>query len=980
MLQGDVELGVLGPLEVRLAGRPVAVHGERQRALLTSLLLRRGNVVPLDRLVDDVFSEQPPEEVRNALQTYVARLRQALGPAAAIVVTRAPGYLLEVPAEAVDVERFTGLLLRAREAQTAATALALLEQALALWRGPAYVEFAASFARGEALRLQELWLGAREDHASLLLALGRPTEAAAALEPIVSQEPWRERGVELLVSALARAGRAGHALAAYRRYRQQLRDELGLDPSPRLQLLEEQVLRGELGSGKARRGSRQGRPLPVRATSFVGREQELAVIHRALVGGRLVTLVGPGGVGKTRLAHEAAAVEGWGWWVDLAPLVDPNGVPRALADALDLDIQPGTQLLDSLREWARGTGGLLVVDNCEHLLGAVAELAQELLAVSSALRLLATSRERLGVDGEQVFVVPPLGVPGPNGEDTHAPAVRLFCDRARAADADFAPRREVLMRVGEVCRALDGLPLAIELAAARIGTLTVDDLADRLDQRFELLRAERGGDARHHTLRAVVDWSFDLLTPEHQRLFLRLSVFASAFDIAAAESVVADDDLPPDRVADLLAGLADRSMLTRPGHTGVGRYRMLETLRAYAAARLPSSEADRFRRAHADFMVDLAERAEPGLYGPDESAWAQRLETWLDDLRTAWGWARDAGEVDVAVRLVAALTRYGYWRLRSDILRWGAWAAVTVPSHPRLAVAQAAAAHAAWMDGRLEEACGLARQGLKSAGGPTAPAAAAPLEALGDAALLSGELATAFEAYRGVAQLAAPGDLAGLAIATANQALVLSYAGDDQAACATASQAVTSARASANPTAIAMAQFAEGEALADLDPTAALAALEEAHQGAQGVGNRYIAGTALTATVALRSRHGPPEPALALFRDAIQHWRSSRNRGLIVTTLRNLVILLARTGRDQAAASLAATLEQRAASKSYGREAARITTALAAVRQRLGDAAFAQAWTAGSTRTLDEAAQDAVHVLNGAILNSGPVNSRADLP
>jgi predicted ATPase/DNA-binding winged helix-turn-helix (wHTH) protein len=712
-----------------MAGQPVQVPGARQRALLAALLLRRGTVVPFDRLVDDVFGEQPPDEARNALQTYVARLRHALGPAAGVVVTRAPGYSLEAPGDAVDAERFTALLARAREADSPAAALALLDQALALWRGPAYAEFAERFAR-----------------------------------------------------------------------------------------------------------------------------------------------------------------------------------------------------------------------------------------------LLATSRERLGVDGEQVLVVPPLEVPAPDAAEVRTPAVWLFCDRARAADPDFAPGREVLQRVGDLCRALDGLPLAIELAAARIGTLTVDDLADRLDARFELLRtAHRGSDARHHTLRGVVDWSFDLLTPQEQRLFLRLSVFAAAFDIAAAERIVADDDLPAAQVADLMAGLADRSMLTRPGHTGVGRYRMLETLRAYAAWRLPAAEAGRLRRRHAAFMVDLAERAEAGLYGPDEPAWARRVEAWLDDLRAAWSWVRVAGEVDLAVRLAAALTRYGYWRLRPDLLAWGAWAAASVPAHPRLAVAHAAAAHAAWMDGRLARARELARRGVAVAGGPTALAAAAPLEALGDAALLSGDLEAALEAYRGVAAHAAPGDLAELAVATANQALVLSYGGEDQAACAAARQAVAAALASANPTATAMARFAEGEALADRDPAAASAALEEARRRAQEVGNRFVAGTALTATVALRSRHGPPDQALALFRDAVEHWRSSRNRGLIVTTLRNLVVLLARTGRDEAATTLAATLQLQAPGKSYGTEAERIATALAAVRQRLGEAAYARAWTAGTARTLEEAADAAIR-----LLDSGP--------
>jgi predicted ATPase len=695
----------------------------------------------------------------------------------------------------------------------------------------------------------------------------------------------------------------------------------------------------------------------------LGRRRPDALEGQAVAAAPLVTLVGPGGVGKTRLAQEVAALQEAVWWVDLAPLRDPGAVPYAVADAVGIDLLPGTLLPDALGQWARRAHGLLVLDNCEHLLAAVARLADELLASASGLSLLATSRERLAIGGEQVLDVPPLEVAAPDAADG-GPAVRLFLDRAQAADPAVAPSPPLLRRVADICRALDGLPLAIELAAARIGTLTVDDLADRLHTRFELLRTGRGGaDSRHQALEAVVDWSFELLGGDEQRLFLRLSVFAAAFDIAAAEAVVADDDLPAGRVADLVARLAEQSMLTRPGPSGIGRYRMLETLRAYAASRLPDVEAGRLRRRHAGFMVDLAERAEVGLYGPEEKTWAQEVERWLDDLRAAWSWARDADDVDLAVRLAAALTRYAYWRLRSDLLAWGTWAAAAVPAHPRLAVAYAAAAAAAWGDGRLQAARDLARRGVEAGGGPAARAAAAPLEAVGDAAMLTGDLAAALEAYRQVAAIATPGDPAELAIATANQALTLAYAGDDQAA-RSAEEAVTAARTAANPTAIAMARFAEGEAFADIDPARASAALDEAQRRAREVGNRFVAGTALTATVALRARHGPPEEALALFRDAIDHWRTSRNRALLVTTLRNLVILLARTGRDEAAAALAATLQEAAPSRSYGTEAARITTALAAVRRRLGDAAYDRAWTAGAARTLEEAADHAMRLLD----------------
>jgi predicted ATPase/DNA-binding SARP family transcriptional activator len=958
-----IELGILGPLEVRVAGRPVPVPGVRQRALLAALLLGRGTVVPVDRLVDEVFGDAPPRETRNALQTYVTRLRQALGPAASVITTRAPGYVLEVPGDAVDAERFAALLGQARAAEAPMAALALLDRALALWRGPAYAEFASTFARGEALRLAELRLAAEEDRAVLLLRLDRVAEATAALEAIAAREPWRERAVELLVTALTQAGRTGHALAAYARYRDRLRDELGLDPSPKLRRLEEQVLRGTLEPVTPVRAGQDHRVRAARPTSFVGRERELTLVREAIAAAPLVTLVGPGGVGKTRLAQEVADLHDAVWWVDLAPLGDPDAVPFSVADAVGIDVLPGTLLPDALRQWARRAHGLLVLDNCEHLLTAVAKLADELLATAAGLSLLATSRERLAIGGEQVLEVPPLDVPPP-GASEGGPAIQLFLDRAQAADPAVAASPPLLRRVAGICRALDGLPLAIELAAARIGTLTIDDLADRLDTRFELLRTgRRDGHARHQALQAVVDWSFELLGADEQRLFLRLSVFAAAFDIAAAEAVAADDDLPPGRVADLMARLAEQSMLTRPGSSGIGRYRMLETLRAYAASKLPAGEAERLRRRHGSFMVDFAERAEAGLYGPEEAAWAHRVEFWLDDLRAAWSRARDADEADLAVRLAAALARYAYWRLRSDLLAWGTWAAATVPAHPRLPVAYAAAAANAWADGRLQEARDLARRGVEVAGGPAAPAAAAALEALGDVAMLTGDLAGALEAYRGVAATASPGDPAGLAIATANQALTLAYAGADQAAAA-AEEAVTAALAAANPTALAMARFAEGEALTDIDPARASAALEEGLWRAREVGNRFVAGTAMTAMVALRARHGPPEEALALFRDAIDHWRASRNRALLVTTLRNLVVLLARTGRDEAAAGLAATLQETAPSRSYGAEATRIATALAAVRRRLGDAAYDGAWTAGAARTLEEAADDAIRLLD----------------
>jgi predicted ATPase/DNA-binding SARP family transcriptional activator len=938
-------VNVLGTLHVVVEHRAVLLAGARQPALLAALVLGRGTVVSSDRLIDQVFDGEPPGDARNALQTCVTRLRQALGPAAGRIRTRSPGYLLDLPADAVDAERFAALLAD-RPGEGAQDVAARLDEALALWRGPAYAEFAAGFARGEAVRLEELRRTAQERRVEALLELGRVEDAVASAAGMVAAEPGRDRAVALLVTGLAIGGRAPEALAAYEAHRDWMRDELGLDPSPELRELHRRVLRGQLAT-PARSGElRQAGPARVVAP-LVGQEDVLTRATELLATSRLVTLVGPGGVGKTRLAWELyTRVDAA--WVDLAALTDPAAVPHAVAEAVGLAADPGTPLADTLRRWAGQASCLVVLDNCEHLLDAVAGVVATLLGGPGAVRVLATSRERIGVPGERPLVVPPLD---------EKPAVRLFLDRAAESGiAEIADDR-LLDRITGVCRALDGLPLAIELAAARVGSLTVDDLADRLDARFELLVAERsGGGPRHRTLGAVIDWSYRLLPEPERLLFARLHVFAAGFDIAAAEAVTAGEGVPADQVAHLLGRLAERSMLTRPGHAGVGRYRMLDTLRRYAATRLPPDEVTRLRSRHAEYLVGLTEPAGAGLLGPDEERCARRLEDSLDDARAAWAWARENGATDLAVRLVAALTPYAYWRLRLDVLGWGEWAAQTVPRHEGSATAYAAAATAAWMRGDPVLGRELATRGIEVAGGERATAAAGPLETRGDIALVTGDLAAALAAYRAGGELAAPATAA-RAIALANQALALAY-GDDPDAWPTARRAVAEARASGNPTAVAMARYAEGEAAADSDPTAALDALDEARRVAARVGNRLVTGVALTATVALRGRHGPPAAALALYRDALAHWRATGSRALLATALRNLVILLARTGRDREAVALAATVQHDAPTPTYGAEAGRIDRALAAARRRLGPAGFDAAWAAGATRTIDEAASD----------------------
>ncbi|HEX8008748.1 MAG TPA: hypothetical protein VF482_20240, partial [Trebonia sp.] len=609
----------------------------------------------------------------------------------------------------------------------------------------------------------------------------------------------------------------------------------------------------------------------------------------------------------------------------------------AIAEAAGVIGEPGVEPLGALREWARRADGLLVLDNCEHLLPAVASAVTALLAAGPRLRLLATSREPLGVPGELVVDVQPLSVPS---------AVELFI--ARVPVSGFTLDAALLGSIARICAALDGLPLAIELAAARIGSLTVDDLADRLGARFPLLR--RTGEGRHSALEEVVDWSFDMLTEDEQRLFLRLSVFAASFDIGTAEAVVADAELPAERIADLMARLADRSMITRPGPTGIGHYRMLETIRVYAATRLP--DADRFRRRHAEVFADFTEQADRGLFGPGEVAWTQRLESRLDDIRAAWAWSKDA-DLPLMVRLIVPLFRYAYWRLRADLLR------LAVPGVAAgSADCLAATAFAASMAGRLDEALRLAARAMEL--NPDSPLV---IEVFGDLAMFNGTLEDAIAAFQRSTGLY--DDPAAQAISFGNQALAYSYGGDDAEAGARADKSIALAVGSGNPTAICFARFVRAEVTADLDPETALELFETARVMADEIGNRLVSGVVRTASVALRGRYGPAEPALRLFHEVITHWVATESRSLLVTALRNLVLLLARTARDRAAAELAGALDATTPVASYGIEASRLDTALSAVRYRLGPEAYEEARAIGARRSFDEAALRALDLIPG---------------
>ncbi|MFE1577095.1 AfsR/SARP family transcriptional regulator [Streptomyces fradiae] len=747
----DLRIGVLGPMTAAVDGRQVPLGGPRQRAVLAVLVAARGRPVTQEALIARAWDGRSAPSPAT-LHSYVAALRKALEPgrtagrAARVLVREHAGYALRIDPRGVDAERFTALaarggeLLRAGDAEGAAAAL---DEALALWRGHAYADFAgASFAAPESARLHGLRRSAQEDLFAAELARGRHTAVVGDLEKHAAEEPLGERGWELLALALYRAGRQGDALAALRRARRVLAEELGVDPGPSLRRLEAAVLaqdtalaapvppaggagggvvhagatpgagreggdgahagpvhgapehadlahggtvlegagRGGTASGvlpyepaprpagpypaaphgdgaphgddpaggAVTAGIRRGRNLPFPLTGLVGREDEKRRVAALLAEHRLVTLTGPGGIGKTRLmldvAHARADEDG-PWLVELADLEDPDPrlVAVSVADALGIrDGASAARVAEVLGD--RGT--LLVLDNCEHVREAAAGLAAELLARCGALRVLVTSREPLGLTGEAVYEVPPL---------TAEAGAELFLSRARAVTPGWAPDEGEARAAERICAELDGLPLAIELAAAQCRVLSVEQVSRALDDRFAVLVGGPGtGPVRHRALRAAVEWSHRLLTGPERAAFHRLGVFAGSFDLDAATAVCGGPVLAE------LAALVRKSLLTAETGTSPRRYRMLETLKQYARRRADPAELAAAQAAHRAWVLARASAAARLMEGPHAARATERTDRDQPEIRQAFTSALLARDGAYALRLGGALMRFWY--------------------------------------------------------------------------------------------------------------------------------------------------------------------------------------------------------------------------------------------------------------------------------------------------------------------------------
>ncbi|MGD9990301.1 BTAD domain-containing putative transcriptional regulator [Pseudonocardia sp.] len=954
-------VGVLGPLEVYGPDGPVTVGSGRQRRLLTALAAHPGEPLTVDRIADLVWSGTPPVDPVGAVQTLVARVRRLL-PAGVAVETVPGGYALRAARDAVDATAFTDGVAAASAQPSARDRAAGLVAALALWRGRPFADLDHPDAPALAARLAAVHADARERLAAALLDAGRAADAVVVAEGLCVDEPWREGAVAVLMRALAAAGRRRDALAAFAGLRRRMAAELGVDPGPQLRELEARLLRDEEPGPVA-----GGAPRPP-VSSFVGRTADLARVRELLAGNRVLTLVGPGGVGKTRLARHVVAVVAAGY-DDGVALVEFGEGGRA-------DVEPAVAAALSLADGGRSGEGLtrrivevlavrrmlLVLDNCEHVADEVARLVEAVCAGGAGTDLLLTSREAVRVDGEQVVPVGPLAP---------ADAATLLTDRIRAAGPDAVPGPADAALVEVVCARLDGLPLALELAAARVAALGLPAIAEALEDptapastacdgtardgtardgtapdsaALDLLRGGRRTAARRHrSLRDVVAWSFGLLDDAQQALFVRMSVFAGPVEAAAVAVVCGDAGALPD--------LVDRSLVVRhPGEPA--RFGQLETLRAFGRERLATDRsAEALRTAHATWAAGLAEEIREARRGPGEQAAVARFDAHLPDLRRAHARLCDVGPVPEVVRLGLLFAELGYVRGRVDLVRPALRslrvvgvlddadlpAEVAVPVRPEAARLLGLVAASCWQRGDLDLCEAYARRSIALAeAGPDRGAARDGHEALANVHLFRGDLAAARREGRRSVELAdAVGDVDTALLGRMDLTVAAAYAGDDVAAAREEEAMAGLVARIGSATARATLAYVRGERRAERDPAAAAGHLRDAVALAESVDSRFVAGIARHTLVTSAVRGGDDVAALLPLLD---HWLAAGAWTHLWVAVRSLVVARSRAGDHRTAGLLLGALAASPrATRAFGPDARREAEAEAAGRAALGD-------------------------------------------
>ncbi|MBI3459366.1 tetratricopeptide repeat protein, partial [Candidatus Acetothermia bacterium] len=793
-----------GPCEVWRQGVLIASTAWLQQktlALFKRMASARGRVFTQDQLIEALFPEAKPDTATQNLYRRLSELRYILEPrlkkgsaSKFILNVGSQSYCFsdKVPCE-IDTEKFEEHLGSAQAAEKTSRWLQALQEyqtAIELYRDDFLVEdLYEEWTIGPREHWRELYLTALLRTADCHARLGHYTEAIASCRKLLKQEPMREIAFYQKMLYHALAGETSAALQTYQDCVKALRARLDEKPQPETEELARQIVEGKLPASLRRRYPLAAMPtqhnLSGQLPSFIGREREIAEIKGLLGVGaqhaaplRVVTLTGIGGSGKTRLALRVAMdlVQEFThgvWWVELASLTDSGLVAQAVASALGLHAEPGSSLPEILSNYLRPRELLLILDNCEHLITACAQLTEFLLNAAPQLKILATSREILGAAGETVWQVPPLLLPDPRQTSSktlaQSDAVRLFMERAKAARSDFALTEQNVSLVAQICQRLDGIPLALELAAARVKTLSIKQIASRLDDCLQLLTGgRRTAVPRHQTLRAAIDWSYNLLSSKERQLWGRLSVFAGGCTLEAAEGICTDSqhvgarsprpykssDIAPAEILDLLTQLVDKSLVVAEERGEATRYRLLETVRQYAQIRLfEAGDAEIARDRHLHFFLELAEQAESRLRGADLKSWLDRLEMEHDNLRAALEWGRTHQQnTESALRLAGALGWFwevrGYWdesrRWLEDILSQSKNVLASVR-----AKALTAAGGLAWRRGEYSQATALSEKGLAlSQKLKDKRGVASALNVLGLVAHYRGEFARATKAYR----------------------------------------------------------------------------------------------------------------------------------------------------------------------------------------------------------------------------------------